>query len=679
VSGKGASAFLRRRAVVATLVLAALIACQQTARALARGSAIDDLLTVVLVISLIVTGLVALRWLWRRLTYRVGVRLFLSYLLIGLVPFPLLAILATVAGYMLVGQYGARAVGTVIDAEGERLAAHATAALRDLDTGDNTAAKAAIAGAPDEEPAVKTEWLLADNDRTWRTPGMSGLGAPMWANEGEWRGPVLVGSKPYLAAIARHGDRLAAVLMPLDTANAEALCRGQWFDVRFLASRHLANAARKEKEEGGVTIVVGGKSQGATGGVRISGEEVPSDQVERGWTGSKLRTGSFWQRLTIAWMRPLDTPLSWQDGSRDGRRLVIGLVKVSVGGAIADLFTSPQNIGTEISTALVVVAAIFGGIYLVAVSFAVVMILSITRSTARLTRGEREVARGNLDYRIPVKRRDQLGDLAVAFNSMAESIEGMLVEVGEKERLARELELAREIQESLLPRSDFRHGGLAVHAVFRPAAEVGGDYFDLFPLEPGRLTIAAGDVAGHGLSTGLLMAMVKSAVAAFIQEGHRGADLLDRLNQLLLQHPVRHRMVTLALIEIDERAAGIEVTNSGHPPVYVISPDGGVEEVLLAALPVGHRWLDPPPSWTGQFAAGSRLVVYSDGLVEALDARGEQFGYDTLRDILQRDARLPAQQLMASLLAELDHHTGGAPLADDLTILIVESATSPSV
>jgi serine phosphatase RsbU (regulator of sigma subunit) len=680
VSRTPVRAFLKRRPVVLALVLIVLGAAQQAVHAVANDSLLDSLLTVVLVIGLVVTGLLAMRWLWRKLTYRVGVRLFLSYLLIGLVPFPLLAMLGMVAGYMLVGQYGARAVGAVIDAKSQQLAARANAALRELDHRDLDAAKAALTGGQSgtSGTAVHTEWLLADGTRSWRSDGAGELAVPAWAGEGEWRGPVLVGSRPYLAVVERHDTRLAVVVLPLDIANAKALCQGEWFAVRFLISQRLAHAvARREANKGGVTIVVADQDDAASSGVRLGGEEVSSEQIERGWAQEKLLTATFWQRLTTAWLKSFETPRVWQDGSEAKGWLLVGLVKVSVGGAASDLFTSPRNIGAEVSTALLITTGVFGGIYLIAVSFAVVMILSIARSTARLTRGEREIARGNLDYRIPVKRRDQLGDLAVAFNSMAQSIERMLVEVREKERLARELELAREIQESLLPRRDFRHGCLAVHALFRPAAEVGGDYFDLFPFEAGRLMIAAGDVAGHGLSTGLLMAMVKSAVAAFIQEGHRGKDLLERLNQLLLQHPVRHRMVTLALIEIDERNAAIEVTNSGHPPVYVLSPDGRVEEVMLSALPVGHRWLDAPASWRGRFEAGSRLVVYSDGLVEALDQNGEQFGYDALRSILQRDVQLPAPQLMASLVAELERHTGGAPLADDLTILIVESGCPP--
>ena len=330
-----------------------------------------------------------------------------------------------------------------------------------------------------------------------------------------------------------------------------------------------------------------------------------------------------------------------------------------------------------VATVLGIIGVVFGSIYLIAVGFAAVMILRVTRATARLTRGARAVARGDLEHRVPVKRRDQLGDLAVSFNSMTESVRTMLVQVAEKERMAREMELAREIQESLLPPSELSAGPLSVWAHFRPATEVGGDYFDLFPLSEDRLLVAVGDVAGHGLHTGLLMAMVKSAVAALVQEGHIGRALLERLNRLLLAQPIRHRMVSLALAEIDASRGTVEVTSAGHPPGMLLASEGDVEELLLSSLPLGHRWPEPPPSRTRQFAPGSRLLLYSDGLVEARNAAGEPFGYDPLREVLRAHRATPAASLIGVVLAALDRHLAGQPMTDDLTVLVVESLPRP--
>jgi sigma-B regulation protein RsbU (phosphoserine phosphatase) len=310
------------------------------------------------------------------------------------------------------------------------------------------------------------------------------------------------------------------------------------------------------------------------------------------------------------------------------------LLRTSPGEAWADFLASPYEVADGVTKALSWVGVLFGVIYLVAVSMAGLLIVRIARSTARLSRGAREVAAGNLQWRIPGRRRDQLGDLAGAFNQMASSIESMLAQVAEKERLTREVELAREIQESLLPSPELTHGELQVVGLFRPASEVGGDLFDLFPGAEGRLAVVVGDVAGHGLPTGLLMAMVKAGVATLVQDGHGGPELADRLNRLLLAQPVRRRMVTLALAEIDPAAGTLELTSAGHPPPFLITPAGSVEELLQPSLPLGRSWIGRSPHRTVSFPGGSILVLYSDGLVEARNPGGEEFGFRRLETAL---------------------------------------------
>jgi serine phosphatase RsbU (regulator of sigma subunit) len=662
-----------RRAVVLLGAVAALWLVRWALGRLAPESAATDLAGLALFLAVAVAVFFGLRWLWRRLTYRVSVRLFLSYLLIGLVPFPLLGLLGLITGYMLVGQYGSIRVGQEHEKLLEHLSATAVSALHELEVrGGDTAL--ALLHVPELEGAgrsLRTLALVADGARAWRAPGSEELAVPAWTTEAGFRGLVLDGDRPYAAVVARHGTRLATLLVPLDRATAETLSRDRWFDLRFVVRD--AKPQTPDGKGSGVTVNVGTDTPDGESTIKVDGEEVDADEVEPDWT-SRERSGDWWDRLQILWVRFPEPPRSWADGREVSERQLVTLIRVSVGGAARDLFGSQREVGREVITALLIVTAVFAGIYLVAVSFAVVMIVAITRATARLSRGAREVGGGNLDWRIPVKKRDQLGDLALSFNAMSESVKHMLVEVAEKERLAREMELAREIQESLLPRREFNHGGLAVHAHFRPAAEVGGDYFDVFPLAGDRLILTIGDVAGHGLSTGLLMAMVKSAVATLVHDGHRGVSLLENLNELLLRQSVRNRMVTLALLEVDETAGRVTITNTGHPPAFILRPDGELEEVLLSALPLGHRWPGAPASRAVAFPAGSKLVIYSDGLVEAENAAGETYGYEALGELLTRHAGLPAPALLLAILAELDRHTGGTPLADDLTVLVVESA-----
>jgi phosphoserine phosphatase RsbU/P len=356
------------------------------------------------------------------------------------------------------------------------------------------------------------------------------------------------------------------------------------------------------------------------------------------------------------------------------------LLRTSPVDAWHDFTSSPYRVEKDILVGLGTLGLVFGVIYLLAVAMAAVLIISITRATARLSRGARAVAAGDLSYRIPVRRRDQLGDLALSFNAMTEAVGRMLHEVADKERMKREMELAREVQQSLLPETAVVHGGIQMHAHFRPASEVGGDYFDVFRLDGGRLLVSIGDVAGHGLSTGLVMAMVKAAIATLVREGHRGAALLERLNGNLVEQTTRQRMATLALVEVDGQRQLIEVTSSGHPPALLLGPDGTVVEVELSSLPLGCRLPVEPATRTLPFPSGSVALLYTDGLVEATDATGNPFGYDGLRHAVAGRPGASAEQVVHTVLVALDRHLAGCPAGDDLTVLAIElSATSSSV
>jgi serine phosphatase RsbU (regulator of sigma subunit) len=657
----------RRRLVAACAVAVVLAALHWLGKQLSLADsfamAVVDVPLVVVVVGL---GFLAVRFVWRWLTYRVGVRLFLSYLLVGLVPFGLFAVLSAIAGYLLVGQYGAARAEQLVGQYREALTSRAQSALSSVAAGNPTGAIALLRefAAPGRPPVL---WIVDDGQRQWRSEGATDVPAPAWLGEGGWNGVVVRGDTAYLGGAWRQGGRLVVLLTPVDKGSAVAFTRGRWFEMRWGL---LRPGPTSKNGDGRLAVTIDGRRGNDV--VKVNNEKLPESYVESGWLTSRWPGESWARRLGILWLWTLNEPRQLDDGAKSANARVLVILRVHVVGAVGDFFGDSERVKKEVGTALLITGGAFAVIYLVAVGFAVVMIMSIARSASRLTRGTRAVGRGDLAYRIPVKRHDQLGDLALAFNGMTESVQHMLAEVAEKERMRQEMELAREIQRALLPQTDIEHGGLSVHACFRPAAEVGGDTFDVFRLAEGRLIVGVGDVAGHGLPTGLLMAMVKSAMAALVGEGYRRADLVERLNALLLQQNIKQRMATLVLAEIDRSGQSLEITSAGHPPGFLITPERAVEELLLSSLPLGSRLPAQPASWSGAFPPGSKLVLYSDGLLEAIGRDGGAFGYAGLREVLNRHALVRGEVLVQKILAAFDAHLGGLRQGDDLTILVVE-------
>jgi len=463
------------------------------------------------------------------------------------------------------------------------------------------------------------------------------------------------------ATTDREGLDLAAVLIPLDESAARAISSEMWFDALFLPLDEVSGGA-----EGSYDFDVGSAEENSRR-LAFDGQGAPLDEVWEDWPESER--GLAWKPW-IYWFRLTEEVRNLADGKPADS--LVTLLRTSPANVWRDFILWHYEFGSNVWAALAALGTFFLVVYGLAVALAATMMISITRSTSRLTRGAREVQEGNLDYRIPVKRRDQLGDLALAFNRMTGSIQDMMLQVADRERLARELELAREIQESLLPDRHLRHGPLTVHATFRPATEVGGDYFDIFPLGDSRLVVVVGDVAGHGLHTGLLMASLKSSVAALIHEGYEGAELLRRVSRLLVGDGSGRTMATLAVVEIDPNAQQLRLTTAGHPPAYLLN-GCSCEELLTSSLPLGSHLFEPV-QLERAFPSDCLLVLYSDGLVEATNAAGEPFGYERLEELLAGSQQVGGGELAATVLGALDRYVGGRPLDDDLTLVVVENA-----
>jgi len=237
-------------------------------------------------------------------------------------------------------------------------------------------------------------------------------------------------------------------------------------------------------------------------------------------------------------------------------------------------------------------------------------------------------------------------------------------------RMKRELQYAREIQLSMLPREAPQLEWLELAALSLPATEVGGDYYDYFRLDDRRLVVVVGDVTGHGVASGLVLSGVRSCLNLLQEELLRPAEVLERVNRMVKRTASPRMLMTLAVAVLDAEEDSVTVATAGHPPVLIVRRDGTVVEVGRGALPLGAMDEVHYAASRARVEPGDALLMLSDGVVEAVGVDGEQFGWRRLRDTLRaapRDAS--ARQLRDQVLRELWSFKGDAEQLDDVTMV----------
>jgi serine phosphatase RsbU (regulator of sigma subunit) len=275
---------------------------------------------------------------------------------------------------------------------------------------------------------------------------------------------------------------------------------------------------------------------------------------------------------------------------------------------------------------------------LLVIGLAIIGIVPVShRMTDRLRAlngGVRQLAAGDFRARVPVRSRDEFGQLAEAFNHMASDLERHQAAAVEQERMRRELELSRQIQMDMLPREPLRFGAAEIKGISVPAREVGGDFFNYFLLPGNRLGLLVGDVSGKGVSAALLMANVQATLRARLPLQPDLAALADLLDRELDASTPGGVFVTafIAIVESDGRS--MRYVNAGHHPQYVLHRDGGLERMSSTGLPIGlfagHGYAEARVP----LAPGDTLFFYTDGLVETENERGELFDHERLEALL---------------------------------------------
>ena len=459
------------------------------------------------------------RFIFQRLLWKVRNRLIVTYLLMGLTPVVLFATLAGILLYVFSGQFAIFAATSVVHDELEHIGA------------TNTALAMHIAHVLDQNPRLRTVALPEEGTEAAEYSGLglaafedgkpvalepasiesrSGSWVPAWlAKSFPFRSIVLDGGQLWLRAADSRtiGGHTTVVIssVPIRKENVEAFAQGLG-RVSVYPNVNLDQEAPAPR----TAVQFGQQRKPGEAQVQIGGQDIAAAR-KNAIVGGTLPSPLHFYDIPVAFLAPLAT-VDWSSG----KTLNTYTDVTSRPSALyRRLFITSLSIGDLVREMLIAIAITFGVLELLAFLAAMRLNQTITRSVHDLYEATLAIDGGNLEHRIKVKRRDQLGALSRSFNSMAASLARLLVEQREKQRMQNELSIAQEVQANLFPPGRISLPMLELHGICLPARTVSGDYYDFLLFGETGLGVALGDISGKGISAALLMATLHSAVRAY--------------------------------------------------------------------------------------------------------------------------------------------------------------------
>jgi serine phosphatase RsbU (regulator of sigma subunit) len=565
---------------------------------------------------------VMIRWLLRKLFWTVGRRLALSYFMIGLMPFFVFAILLIVILYLIAGV-----------ASQANFKAEWQSGIGQLE-------------------GWNVEYALQSRQprgvEVYDTANGSGKKIPKWLVGASYSGVALRDNTPVMVASRQY---------PQPDGTSRTVLLAEPIDQTW---------ARDLEERTGMIVKISLGSSEA-GGIQVRESENKEEWGEFG------RRGINWNRIIFYDITEEGGVIDWETGHPRADKRVISLISNPVRNLRDFYFGGATNskIMRGIFGGIFTLATLLMIIYFFASAFAAVLIFSISRAVNRIEKGTKAVERGDFTYRINMKPHNQLGEMAQSFDRMTESIASLLSTVAEKERLQSEIEIAATIQRNLLPKEGPQFRGVSFSAHFEPTASIGGDYYDVFNLDKSRLAVAIGDVSGHGLSTGLVMAMVKAAITTLVEEGAEETSLFQRLNELVYRSTERRAFMTLAFTIFDLEHGTIRHTNAGHLYPYLLRKDAVLQSIDCPSLPLGVKSEILTRTAEMTLEEGDAIVYLSDGIVEAQNGDGDPFGFEQLESLLSEQVERSPSAIRDAILAAVARHSGSRPADDDRTVMVL--------
>lgn len=656
-------------------------------------------------LAIVLLAIAGFRWLRSQLLWRLRSRLIVTYVFIGVIPVFLLVMISLITLYLLAGQFASFVVTSDITAHLHSMEAANRAIAHHLAAHISGSGKL-DAGVLGHARPHRPEWSRRQVCVWYRNQpkpdcvgpeGAAGFDSPSFIT-GDFRDIVRDHGTLYL--------RTATVLAP------ESL--------RVILSEPLdKDFVEKIAGDLGLIAVYGSQSPATDPN---ASSPAPAQQSAskpyRAFENGKQREQTFSAGTIPPASSTLDReitfpiPLQVVDWATGERQRAGALAEVETRSSVlyARLFAALGDYAKGVEYILLSIAIVFAIIELLALFVGTKLTRSITSAVDQLYEATKHINRADFTHRIPVQSNDQLATLANSFNSMTTSIEKLVQEQKEKQRLEGELAIAQEVQAQLYPKLITQLENLEVHGFCRPARTVSGDYYDFLGLNSDKLMLAVGDISGKGISAALLMATIHSAVRAYSIEDRSvlrdvklrepalrepaavgatvasglmlaselrwteasPAALLTLLNHQLYESTPEAKYATLFLGIYDGETRRLTYSNGGHLAPILISEDGSSQLLSCGGTVVGLFDNLSFPEATVQFRPGDVLVAYSDGVTEPENDYGE-FGEERLIQLVRENRHLPLERITEIVTVAVDDWIGDNEQPDDVTLVLARA------
>jgi sigma-B regulation protein RsbU (phosphoserine phosphatase) len=629
-----------------------------------QASSLDGWTWILALVLAFVLVFLALRWFRAHVMWRLRNRLIVTYLFIGGVPLFLVGLLALMSAYFFAGQFATFLAVNEIRANLQRLQTANLATLQQISQ-----------SSADHKPSVPGQFKSQDDIFPERTVSILPQSSnPKWLKDG-FNGIVLDGGEMYLRAV-----NMTSNPRPLTVISSVAV------DKQLLT--------KIAENLGAITISPVDKSTTSVAATRNPNFLVKGNSSQMNISAGSLPPPKFGLDRGFDSYAQMQTT-NWESGETAENLELVTAARIST--LYSRLSVAVGRFADIVGVALVAFGILFGLIVLVALLIGLRLTRTITLSVANLYKATEHINHGDFSHRIEVKERDQLATLQVAFNSMTESVERLIVEQKEKERLQGELAIAQEVQALLFPTAMSSTATLELHGICRPARIVSGDYYDFLSYGSEQIGVALGDISGKGISAALLMATIHSAVRAYEQNqlvtledaitagrrresGSLGlaarpappqspAQVLWLLNRQLYKSTPQEKYATLFLSFYDGYRRELVYSNAGHLPPLILGADGSTRRLTAGGTVVGLFDYIEYQEATAALRPGDIFIAYSDGVTEPENEFGE-FGEGRLLETIETYRHLPLERISEHVIAAVQDWIGSTEQPDDITLVL---------